>query len=163
MEGKTKRVIFATIAMVWSVAGLLGCGTGDEDPVRKTEVALARDVPEPAPVLLGAVKRKAPTVVGPEGAEIDVNAVQGVVSRRMGAIKGCYEKALRADPDLRGKLTLRFTIDTDGRVTECVAKESELPESVVSCMAERFGEFRFPASGGPATIEMPFLFEPSAP
>lgn len=49
-----------------------------------------------------------------------------VIDRNRGAIDRLYNRALRSDPTLRGKLVLRLTIASSGRVTDCRVVSSEL-------------------------------------
>ena len=93
---------------------------------------------------------------------VELSAVNKVIGRRMGAIKGCYERALRRDPNLKGKLVIRFTISGSGRVTTARAVENGLTPDVGNCVVSAFKRFRFPQpDGGSLTMESPFMFLPS--
>ncbi|KRT54531.1 AgmX/PglI C-terminal domain-containing protein [endosymbiont of Ridgeia piscesae] len=52
--------------------------------------------------------------------------VQLVFDRNKGAVYAIYNRALRKDPTLRGKLLLEITIAPSGRVTDCRLLSSEL-------------------------------------
>ena len=52
-----------------------------------------------------------------------------VFDRNKGAIYALYNRALRKDPTLQGKLVLRLTIAPDGAVTACEVISSELGDS----------------------------------
>jgi TonB family protein len=52
--------------------------------------------------------------------------IERVFDRNKGAIYALYNRALRRDPTLQGKLVLRLTIAPDGRVTHCEVVSSEL-------------------------------------
>jgi len=109
----------------------------------------------------GKVKRKNAAAVDGTGA-LNPAAVNKVITRKMGAIKGCYERALRRDPNLSGKVVIRFTISGSGRVSAARPVSNELPATVSSCIVSAFKRFRFPQpDGGALTMEMPFLFTPS--
>jgi TonB family protein len=49
-----------------------------------------------------------------------------VLDRNKGAIYSIYNRALRKDPTLQGKVVLEITIDPSGRVTSCKVISSEL-------------------------------------
>jgi TonB family protein len=49
-----------------------------------------------------------------------------ILDRNKGAIYALYERVLRQQPDLQGKLVLEFTIAPSGEVTECHVVSSEL-------------------------------------
>jgi protein TonB len=52
--------------------------------------------------------------------------IERVFDRNKGAIYALYNRALRQNPALQGKLVLRLTIASDGRVTFCEVVSSEL-------------------------------------
>jgi TonB family protein len=52
--------------------------------------------------------------------------IERILDQNKGAIYALYERVLRQQPDLQGKLVLEFTISPDGEVTECRVVSSEL-------------------------------------
>jgi periplasmic protein TonB len=52
--------------------------------------------------------------------------IERVFDRNKGAIYTLYNRALRENPSLQGKVVLRLTINSDGRVTFCEVVSSEL-------------------------------------
>ncbi len=109
----------------------------------------------------GNVKKKAPMASGGTGM-MSASDVAKVVNRRLGAIKGCYEQALKRDPTLQGKVTVRFTISGSGKVTTARTTLNELTPAVGNCMVSAFKRFRFPPpEGGTVTFEYPFMFTPA--
>jgi hypothetical protein len=109
----------------------------------------------------GKVRKKRPVASGGTGM-MSASDVAKVVNRRLGAIKGCYEQALKRDPTLQGKVTIRFTISGSGKVTTARATLNELTPSVGNCMVSAFNRFRFPPpEGGTVTFEYPFMFTPA--
>lgn len=55
-----------------------------------------------------------------------VEEIQLVFDRNKSAIYALYNRALRTDPTLQGKVVLRITIDPSGKVTKCEIASSEL-------------------------------------
>ena len=109
----------------------------------------------------GLVKKRKPSAVDGTG-ELNPGEVAKVVNRRIGAIKGCYERALRRNPNLEGKITVRFTIAGSGKVSAARTTLNELSPEVGNCIISAFKRFRFPQpDGGALTVEYPFLFTPS--
>lgn len=109
----------------------------------------------------GNVKRKNPSAVDGTGV-LSPQEVTKVVNRRLGAIKGCYERALRRNPNLEGKVIVRFTVAGSGKVSSARTTVNELGPDVGSCIVNAFKLFRFPPpDGGAATFEYPFLFTPA--
>lgn len=83
-----------------------------------------------------------------------------VVNQHIGEIQGCYERALIAEPGLKGKLTLEWTIKTSGQVGAVKQKLSTLKSSAaVNCMMGKVKRWRFPRPrGGIVVASYPFVF-----
>ena len=107
----------------------------------------------------GSVKSEAPAVDGP----LDPSLVVKEVRTRIGAIKACYERALKRKSDLSGRVKIRWTITTAGTVTDVEIEEDTVGDAEVSsCMKGLVRRWRFPApSGGSVDVVYPFLFEPT--
>ncbi|MBN2718378.1 MAG: AgmX/PglI C-terminal domain-containing protein [Deltaproteobacteria bacterium] len=117
--------------------------------------------PGPEKTIRGTVKKKEPMASGGTGMMSSAD-VASVVNRRIGAIKGCYERALKRDPSLSGKITVRFTISGSGKVTTARPTLNQLNSEVAQCITDAFLRFRFPPpEGGTVTFEYPFLFTPA--
>ena len=72
--------------------------------------------------------------------------IELVFDRNKGAIFALYNRALRADPTLEGKLVLRLTIDPSGVVTMCEIVSSELSdEELERRLVQRVKRFQFEA------------------
>ena len=72
--------------------------------------------------------------------------IEMVFDRNKGAIFALYNRALRKDPALQGKLVLRLTISPDGRVTFCEVVSSELGDAEFERkLVMRVKMFRFDA------------------
>jgi hypothetical protein len=102
--------------------------------------------------------------------------IRNVVRARFGALRRCYEAGLLRDPNLAGRIAVRFVIGRDGKVT-AVAEDAPQPNSpppppaiasmpdraVVSCVLREFEKFTFPApEGGVVTVVYPIMFSPSS-
>jgi TonB family protein len=101
--------------------------------------------------------------LGAEGGlgKIDSDAVAQVFSRRKGAIKACYEKELRRNQKLSGRITIRFTIGTAGRITNINASQNTTgDDAIASCIIDKVQGWKFdPPSGGAVTFTYPFILE----
>jgi outer membrane biosynthesis protein TonB len=60
-----------------------------------------------------------------------INEIQLVFDRNKGAFTAIMNRALRSNPNLRGKITVSFTIRPDGSVTDLVMVNSELGDAEV--------------------------------
>jgi len=109
-------------------------------------------------VIRGSASLGQGDTLGGEG-EIDANRVASIIRGQIGGIRSCYERALRNNPTLAGRLEVRFTIGTSGRVTS--ASSSGLTPDVASCVTQRIRGLVFPApTGGSVDFSFPFTFEP---
>ncbi len=86
-----------------------------------------------------------------------------VFDRNKGAIYALYERALRTNPMLQGKLVLEFTIAASGEVTRCRVVSSELHDPALEReIVARVMLFRFqPEKVDPTTATKPIDFFPA--
>jgi outer membrane biosynthesis protein TonB len=107
----------------------------------------------------GSVKSEAPAVDG----ELDPNMVAKEVRTRLGAIKACYERALKRNPTLSGKVVIHWTITQAGTVSGVDVEQDTLGDAeVASCIKALVARWRFPApSGGSVDVSFPFVFQAS--
>ena len=89
--------------------------------------------------------------------------IELVFDRNKGAIFALYNRALRNDPTLEGKLVLRLTIAPNGTVTACEVVSSELGDPDLEAkLVARIKLFRFEAKDvEPITTTKPIDFFPA--
>jgi outer membrane biosynthesis protein TonB len=90
--------------------------------------------------------------------------IELVFDKNKGAIFALYNRALRMDPSLEGKLVLRLTIAPDGSVTFCEVVSSELGDpELESKLVARVKLFRFAERDDvePITTTKPIDFFPA--
>ena len=89
--------------------------------------------------------------------------IELVFDRNKGAIFALYNRALRNDPTLEGKLVLRLTIAPNGTVTSCEVVSSELGDPDLEAkLVARIKLFRFEAKDvEPITTTKPIDFFPA--
>jgi TonB family protein len=128
-------------------------GVGVRRGVRKVDVERGeeRTVPKPQ---IGTGTAEV------EGGSLDPAKISSVVRRRLAAIKGCYERSLRRNPDLQGKISVRFTIGPTGAVVEISVESNTMgDEEVARCIVSVMRGWRFPKpEGGSVTVAYPFIF-----
>jgi protein TonB len=100
---------------------------------------------------------------GERSAGRSIEEIQMVFDRNKGAIYSVYNRALRKDPTLQGKIVLKLTIAPSGKVTSCVLVSSELHDGVVSQkISQRVKLFNFEARDvNEVTITYPIEFLPA--
>jgi hypothetical protein len=88
--------------------------------------------------------------------------IQLVVRTHFDALRRCYEAALMRDPNVQGRVAIKFVIDPSGATTRVSDAGSDLPDAkVIACVADRFRELRFaPPHGGIVTVVYPLIFNP---
>lgn len=89
--------------------------------------------------------------------------IELVFDKNKGAIFALYNRALRMDPTLEGKLVLRLTIDPSGQVSACEIVSSELGDPEMERrLVQRVLLFRFDARDvEPITTTKPIDFFPA--
>lgn len=94
---------------------------------------------------------------------LDKSAVSAVISRQKSAVQSCYERELKKNPNIGGKLLVQFTIGTAGRVTSAsVVSDSVGAPAVGQCVISRIQSWRFPKpDGGSVTVSKAFIFASS--
>jgi len=107
--------------------GKAGAGTGGKVEKKKTEIK-------------GKVKASGAEIAG----AADTKSIQGKIRRYNGRIKACYERELKTNPDLAGKLRVAWEIDTTGRVSgvEILSNTTGNAE-LASCVKKEVKKFRF--------------------
>lgn len=96
---------------------------------------------------------------------LDKSLIDTVIRRNLSQIRYCYQRELTKDPDLFGKITVKFVVSADGTVSSATIKSSTMRNSAVEeAICERFMRFRFPPvpGGGIAIVSYPFVFSPPA-
>ena len=91
--------------------------------------------------------------------------IQGIVRPNFPRFRVCYENGLRHNPNLQGRVAVRFVIDRDGALTSLSDGGSDLPDDgVVSCMVRAFEGLRFPEPEGLiVTVVYQIMLCPPAP
>lgn len=86
-----------------------------------------------------------------------------VFDKYKGALQNIYQRALRKDPTLEGKIVFELTISPAGKVTKCTIVSSELNlKSLERRLISRVKSFRFAAKDvATITVTMPVDLLPS--
>jgi len=115
----------------------------------------------------GPIKRveKQPTVSTSGGIAIGgirKDQIDRVVKDHLQAIRYCYQRELQRQPDLHGKVVIKFVIDRFGAVSTSTVKSTSMDHPVVEkCVADRFFRMRFPRPKGDGIVivSYPFVFD----
>ena len=110
--------------------------------------------PEPMPQIV----RGAASTSG----RLPPEVIQRIVRQNFGRFRLCYENGLRSNPNLQGRVSVRFVIGRDGAVSQVGNGGSDMPDGgVVSCVVRAFYGLSFPQpEGGIVTVVYPINFAP---
>jgi len=88
--------------------------------------------------------------------------LQKVFSKHAGEAQKCYERALKMNQSLSGRVVLTLTIGRDGSVAAADARGDTLNDNNVNdCLERQARAWTFPEpSGGAAKVRKPFTFSP---
>ena len=92
---------------------------------------------------------------------LDKSMIDRVVKQNLPSIRYEYEKGLKTDPSIGGKVVIQFTIAPDGNVASATVKSTTLGDpQVEEGIARRFRRMKFPQprGGGQVVVSYPFVF-----
>ncbi|MCB9745873.1 MAG: AgmX/PglI C-terminal domain-containing protein [Alphaproteobacteria bacterium] len=127
-------------------SGASGYGQGGGNFGEKSEGGISKIGGDP--IILGA---------------LDKSLIDAVIKRNMNQIRYCYQRELSKNPNLSGKIVVKFVIAKDGTVSSAATKASTMGSAAVeNCINGRFMRFKFPEpkGGGIVIVSYPFLFSP---
>jgi hypothetical protein len=120
--------------------------------------------PGPSPADANATPRRSAGAASPASSagRLAPDRIQAVVRRNYGRFRMCYELGLHGCPNLEGRITIRFVIGRDGRVTHVANGGSDVSDpEVVACVLSAVRGIVFPKpQGGPVTVVYPIMFSP---
>lgn len=89
--------------------------------------------------------------------------IERVFQKNKGSIFSIYNRELRKDPSLQGKVIVELTIDANGNVTKCILVSSELKNKALEKrLISRIKKFKFASRKVPSiTVTYPIDFLPS--
>lgn len=93
---------------------------------------------------------------------LDREVIAQYIKSKLGQILYCYERQLSANPDLFGKVAVKFTIAGTGQVEQQLIGDTTLKNSTVEgCILNRVAAWKFPApqGGTKVLVTYPFLFK----
>ncbi len=97
-----------------------------------------------------------------ESSTCDKGAITRYVKGRLRAIQGCYEKELKRNTGLKGKVVVRFTIQATGRVSDVEIDENTIGnDGVVNCIRATVRAWVFPIKDNECPVAYPFVFSPA--
>jgi TonB family protein len=135
--------------------GRFGQGPGGDGHYGAGTGQLHKRQPHPPDIIIG---------VGAVTGSLDKEIIRREVRRHLNEVRYCYEQGLVRQPQLVGRLVVRFTIAATGRVLAAAPQSSTLGvASVENCVVQAVQRWQFPqpAGGGLAMVSYPFQFSPA--
>lgn len=134
----------------------------EEAPKPEEPAAPPPPAPEPKPVEPG---------VAPTGAPTRGKLPKAVIDEKLKSagpgIQACYERGLKAKPDLHGEVNVDFVVAPDGKVAHAGASESDNAlgdDATLDCILAEIRKLEFPTpQGGRVFINYPLRLEPPKP
>lgn len=127
--------------------GKFGYGTGVARIRRRKE----RDV---------SISVGRPIIMGSLSMEI----IRRVIRSHRDQIKYCYSKELTRNPNLTGKVSVKFTISPEGYVQQANVSKTTLRNAAVErCICQKIRTWKFPEpkGGGIVIVNYPFILKPT--
>ena len=106
---------------------------------------------------------KAPRYGEPQtNGHLPAEVIQRIVRQNDGRYRFCFQRALQANPNLEGRVTVKFLISRDGSVGFAADGGSDIPDvGVRQCVVSAFTSLSFPApDSGVVTVVYPITFSP---
>lgn len=95
------------------------------------------------------------------GRTVTQSQVKAVIKAKMPQIKACYERELKNDEGLRGKVVVGWTIQANGSVSGLrTVRNSTRNSSLSKCIIQNVSRWSFPRAEASLDIEYPFSFKP---
>jgi hypothetical protein len=185
-SGGSTPFVIAAIVMLLLMGGLIYWkvgGSGEEPKAQKptpaasiTQAAALEEPPPPPPPPdeeADAGKATEKTIVKKTGGgggggcnavcEVEASSqLQAALRAKAGLARGCYERALRQNSMLQGRLRVGVKIGPAGNVCAANVVSNELGDpGVASCVIQMFRSGSFPAPGkGCVDAQVPLNFQP---
>ncbi|MDB4930206.1 MAG: putative abductin-like protein, partial [Myxococcaceae bacterium] len=94
---------------------------------------------------------------------VDADTVARLIRGQLGGIRSCYERELRQNPALAGRLDVNFTLGASGRITRASTAGLAASPNVGTCVTGRLRGLVFPIpQGGSVEFTFPFTFTPGS-
>ncbi|MEK6556389.1 MAG: AgmX/PglI C-terminal domain-containing protein, partial [Bdellovibrionota bacterium] len=93
---------------------------------------------------------------------LDPDQVQAVVERNQGQMIYCYEKAIQSQPNLKGRVAVKFIVSPSGSVSVAnIAQSSVNSSKIESCILSKLRAWKFPRPKGNVAVNVvyPFAFK----
>ena len=131
----------------------------EEVSLEKAADILEEMAPDEAADVLGELPHEARQELLDAMDRPEAREVQAFVRGRTKAIRECYDRALKRDATLRGRVVVRFTIGTCGEISDLELAGRRTAPDLAGCVTRAVKSWRTPfRPSEPVAIEYPFNF-----
>ena len=108
----------------------------------------------------GGVPRPMVRGVGETHGALSREQIRRTVHLHMNEVRFCYEQALQSNPELDGRVVVRFVVAGRGNVMTSVTQSSTIGSTPGQCVSRAVQRWSFPAAddGGVTAVNYPFTF-----
>jgi len=90
---------------------------------------------------------------------LDRDEINAVIQRHLGQVRFCYEQGLQSEPDLAGRVAIKFVIGSRGHVNVAnIANSSLRSRTVESCLVNKLKGWKFPEPRGGVDVKVSYPF-----
>jgi hypothetical protein len=105
--------------------------------------------------------QQAEVKLGEPSDEIDPEIIGAAVRDNAAHFRICYEEGRAANPELAGRVEVRFAINRDGSVGQAMVVDTDLPSKVTKCVIDAFYNLQLPQQEAVVIAQYPMFFQPS--
>jgi hypothetical protein len=99
-------------------------------------------------IMIGQLNEQDPTSAG----------IAKSFKAQIGKLRACYAHALKKKPDLHGKITLKFTVEKDGKVSSTDRAVTKLDDpALLDCFSKAIMDMTFTKPAGISTVILPIV------
>ena len=114
------------------------------------------DAGEPEPTKTRVVVRRVQC-----NGELDQSAISRVIAQNRRQVRSCYERALKANNHLQGRIAVQLQVGSNGSVQDVAVGGNLREPTVTSCVRSLASSWTFPPPrGGCVLVNVPFSFTP---
>jgi hypothetical protein len=99
--------------------------------------------------------------LGEPSDDIDPAIIGDAVRESSRFFQRCYESGRELNPELAGRVELRFLINTDGSIGKVVVVDTDLPLQIADCVVNAFYGLTLPQQESAVVAQYPMFFQPS--
>jgi len=139
-------------------SGLGTMAMADTEPIEEPSAPPVEAAPSVAPPMAEpTMASMVPSLERRPG--LDATSIRNVVKSHMSEISTCYQRALKTQADLRGRLLVNWDVSPDGRVVSVVVAPAGPGSNhdLAACVDSAVQHWEFPQGGSTVQVSYPFM------